>query len=278
MIFFSENIKRLRLKKEVSQAEMAVSIGIPRTTLSSYEQNVSQPDMEGLLVIANYFGVDVNDLLTKRLAIDIQLNEKGRINKKAKNAQIDAPVKSNNYPIEPILTLTSEPSFFYQPNVLDAERKTAAVILQMLQDADKGLIAPTLYLPNLGTGRHLRIQIADDSMYPLIKDKDIVIATKVPEGPSGLKDGQVYICFNKDDNVDCRRLYRAENDQVEMMPDNEDYKPYTRHINFIQMLFKVQQVHSSNLNKYRQDSRQEIAKIWKAIEEVKQGKGPVMGT
>lgn len=269
MIFLAENIKRLRLRKGVSQAEMAVNIGFPRTTLSSYEQNASQPDIDGLLVIAAYFGVDLNDLLTKQLATDIPVNEKGRINKKVKNVQ----VKPIDYGSEPVLTVASEPPPFYQPNVLDVAGKAAAVIQQMVQDADKGLIAPTLYLPDLGPGQHIRIQIAGDNMHPLIKDKDIVIATKVPEGPSGLEDGQVYICLGKDDGMDCRRLYWAGNDQVEMVADNEDYKSYTRHVNDIQMLLKVQQVHSSDLHNYRQESRQEIAKLWKAIEEIRQEKG-----
>ena len=66
---------------------MAVSVGFPRTTLSSYEQNASQPDMEGIVVIANYFNVDLKDLLTKQLATDIQLHEKGRINKNAKQVK-----------------------------------------------------------------------------------------------------------------------------------------------------------------------------------------------
>ena len=98
-------------------------------------------------------------------------------------------------------------------------------------------------------------------MYPLIKDKDSIIATKMPEGPSGIKDGQVYLCLGTDDGIDCRRLYWTENDQVEMVPDNDDYKTYTRYINSIQMLFQVQQVHSSNLHRYRQDSRQENSQI-----------------
>ena len=268
MIFLAENIKRLRLKKGVSQAEMAVSISFPRTTLSSYEQNASQPDIAGLLVIARYFGVDLTDLLTKQLATDTPVNEKGRINKKAKNVQL----KPNAYLSEPVLTVTSEPLPVYQPNVLNVEDKSVATILQMVQDADNGLKAPTLYLPKLGPGRHIRIKLAGDSMHPLIKDQDIVIATKVPEGPSGLKEGDVYVCLDKYDGIDCRRLYRAGNDEVEMAADNEDYKPYTRHVDYIEMLFKVQQVHSSDLHNYRQDSRQQIAKLWKAIEELRQEK------
>jgi transcriptional regulator with XRE-family HTH domain len=272
VIFLAENIKRLRLRKGVSQAAMAASVGFPRTTLSSYEQNAAQPDIDGLLVIAAYFGVDLNDLLTQQLATDVPVNEKGRINKTDKRVKEHVVAKPKDYGSEPPLTVASEPPALYRLNVLDVEGKSTAAILQILQDADKALIAPNLYLPNLGPGQHIRIQVTGNSMHPLIKDKDIVIATKVPEGPSGLKDGQVYLYLGKDDSFDCRRLYRSGNDQVEMVADNEDHKRYTRQADDIQMLFKVQQVHSSNLEKYQQDSRQEIANIWKAIGELREEK------
>ncbi len=39
-------------------------VGITRTTWSSYENEVSQPDIEGILKIADFFNISVEELLT----------------------------------------------------------------------------------------------------------------------------------------------------------------------------------------------------------------------
>ena len=56
-------IKQLREKKEVSQSELASSIGIARNTLSQYETGKRQPDYKTLLKFADYFGVSTDYLL-----------------------------------------------------------------------------------------------------------------------------------------------------------------------------------------------------------------------
>lgn len=68
MNYFSTNIRFLRNKRGLSQAEMLASLGFPRTTWSSYENGVSQPDIDGLLRIASFFGIPVNELLEEDLA------------------------------------------------------------------------------------------------------------------------------------------------------------------------------------------------------------------
>ena len=47
-------------------------------------------------------------------------------------------MKSDSYSSEPVLNVSGEPFVIYQQNVLDVESKTAELILQIVQDADKG--------------------------------------------------------------------------------------------------------------------------------------------
>jgi transcriptional regulator with XRE-family HTH domain len=63
MNYFARNIRFLRTQSGLRQAEMLDKIGVARTTWSSYENNVSQPDIEGLLKIACFFGITVTELL-----------------------------------------------------------------------------------------------------------------------------------------------------------------------------------------------------------------------
>jgi transcriptional regulator with XRE-family HTH domain len=67
MNYFSGNIRFLRNKKGLSQAEMLAYLGFPRTTWSSYEHGVSQPDIDGILRIASFFGISVTELLEEDL-------------------------------------------------------------------------------------------------------------------------------------------------------------------------------------------------------------------
>jgi len=71
MNYFSKNIRFLRNKRGLNQAEMLNHLGFPRTTWSSYENSVSQPDIDGLLKIASFFGVSVTELL------EVDIEEKG---------------------------------------------------------------------------------------------------------------------------------------------------------------------------------------------------------
>ncbi|MCM2675512.1 helix-turn-helix domain-containing protein [Alkalicoccobacillus plakortidis] len=60
---FGDRIAHLRRGKNLTQAELADSIGITRASLSHYEKNRREPDYATLKVIANFFGVTVDYLL-----------------------------------------------------------------------------------------------------------------------------------------------------------------------------------------------------------------------
>ena len=62
---FSENLISLRKKKGLSQEQLADELGITRQTISKWELGVSTPEMDKLVQIANYFDVNVDDLISK---------------------------------------------------------------------------------------------------------------------------------------------------------------------------------------------------------------------
>ena len=65
--FFTQNLAFLRDQMEVSQSEMAESIGFKRTTWSGYENGKSKPNYSDLLKIAEYFGISLSDLIERDL-------------------------------------------------------------------------------------------------------------------------------------------------------------------------------------------------------------------
>jgi transcriptional regulator with XRE-family HTH domain len=61
---FGATLKRLRVRKGVSQGELAKSIGVEQSMISLYENGKNFPDSDKLATIANFFKVDFTELLS----------------------------------------------------------------------------------------------------------------------------------------------------------------------------------------------------------------------
>lgn len=59
---FGTTLKKLRMEREVSQADMAKILGLSRSTVGMYEQGKREPDFETLERIADYFNINLDDL------------------------------------------------------------------------------------------------------------------------------------------------------------------------------------------------------------------------
>jgi transcriptional regulator with XRE-family HTH domain len=55
-------LKELRKQSNTTQVELSKYLNIARTTYSSYEQKLSEPDIETLCRIADYYGVSLDYL------------------------------------------------------------------------------------------------------------------------------------------------------------------------------------------------------------------------
>lgn len=63
MISFGENLKTLRVAKNISQAELAEQIGIHSTHISRYERELTQPTLDVVKRIAEALQVSVDALV-----------------------------------------------------------------------------------------------------------------------------------------------------------------------------------------------------------------------
>ncbi|MDO4491251.1 MAG: helix-turn-helix domain-containing protein [Lachnospiraceae bacterium] len=61
---FAENLIELRKYHDFSQEELAERIGVSRQTLSKYETGESLPDIEKCKLLADVFGVTIDDLIS----------------------------------------------------------------------------------------------------------------------------------------------------------------------------------------------------------------------
>lgn len=59
---FSNNLKRLRKSKKLTQIQLAKKLGVAKTTLASYEQGRRMPDIEIQNKLADIFDVSLDQL------------------------------------------------------------------------------------------------------------------------------------------------------------------------------------------------------------------------
>lgn len=61
---FADNLTELRKYNDFSQEQLAEMIGVSRQTLSKYETGESLPDIEKCKLLADVFGVAIDDLIS----------------------------------------------------------------------------------------------------------------------------------------------------------------------------------------------------------------------
>ena len=62
---FANNLKRLRLAKEISQEQLADQLNVSRQAVSRWETGDSFPEMDKVLELRRLFGVPLDELMTK---------------------------------------------------------------------------------------------------------------------------------------------------------------------------------------------------------------------
>lgn len=76
---FGKNIRKIRSVKTLSQQAFAELFDLKRGTLGAYEEGRSEPKIETIIKIANYFSIPIDDLLTKELTVNNLLKFKGNL-------------------------------------------------------------------------------------------------------------------------------------------------------------------------------------------------------
>ncbi|MCG2128322.1 helix-turn-helix domain-containing protein [Staphylococcus epidermidis] len=65
------NLRRLRNYKGLTQEELALELQVTLQTIYKWEKGKSVPDMENMKNIANFYNVNIDDLINKECCIDI---------------------------------------------------------------------------------------------------------------------------------------------------------------------------------------------------------------
>lgn len=60
---FKDNLKELRLEKNLGQVELAKVLGVSKGVISLWENVLREPGMYSLILIATYFDISIDELV-----------------------------------------------------------------------------------------------------------------------------------------------------------------------------------------------------------------------
>lgn len=261
--FLSKNLEFLRKEKKLSKLEAASILNVGRSTYYGYESGDSYPTFSGLIQIADYFGLSLSELVENNLSKTHLIDKNDTSKTLKKHTPNSTPIYTPNSENQRILAVNEGLGVYTthpKSNVFDFETPAAAGPAITLLANDKYREVPTLYMPWLGPGIHVRTRIDGDSMHSTIKDGDKAVSTLVTD-VKDIRQGYIYMFMDKEDGICYKRLYLDGKNNFELVPDNEIYKPYKRHFNDIYAIFRVREVHTTDLRPYWNDLRAEIRDI-----------------
>lgn len=98
MHFLGKNIRHLRKQFNQTQSELADLMGKGQTTVGNWENGVSEPSLEELLLLSNYFGTPLDILLKVDLSLTSwEVGKSGKEGKKESGIKEYDPEKKEEF-------------------------------------------------------------------------------------------------------------------------------------------------------------------------------------
>lgn len=67
---FGSNLEKLRKQHKLSQAKLGNALGITQQMISSYEKDISSPNMESLIKLSDFFQISIDELVDHTIPTD----------------------------------------------------------------------------------------------------------------------------------------------------------------------------------------------------------------
>lgn len=220
MLYFSQNIQLLRKRKRRSQQELAVALGIKRSTLSAYEVGAAEPNLDTLVRFSRFFKVSIDKLLM----LDLTSISEFYLSELEKGFDTDITGKRLR-----ILATTVDRD--NHDNIEVVPLKAKAGYTAGYADPEYIRVLPTFQLPFLSKNKKYRtFQISGDSMPPV--DHGAWVTGEYVENWQLIQNGKPYIVVTKDDGIVFKILYNKieESQSLMLCSTNPEYAPYEVHL------------------------------------------------
>jgi transcriptional regulator with XRE-family HTH domain len=236
-MLFSSNIKLLRKRRGRTQDDVAFALNMKRSTLSGYENEISQPTVQALIAFSKYYGVAIDTLLKIDLGTLTesqlsQLERGGDVYLKGSNLRVLATTVNNKN--EDNIELVSE--------------KAKAGYATGFADPEFIKELPVFQLPFLSKQKKYRtFQLNGDSMLP-IPSGSFVTGEFVHDWNT-IVNGHGYVILTLDEGIVFKiteNLLESDH-KLKLYSLNPLYEPFDIHVNEIKEIWKFVNFISSEI-------------------------------
>lgn len=236
-MFFSSNIKFLRKRRGRTQDDVAFSLKMKRSTLSGYENEVSQPTLQALIAFSKYYGIAIDTLVKVNLSVvsESQLSQVERGG--------DVYLKGSN-----IRVLATTVNSDNAENIELVNEKAKAGYTTGFADPEFISELPVFHLPFLSRQKKYRtFQLTGDSMLP-IPSRSWVTGEFVQDWNT-IINGHGYIILTLDEGI----VFKIAENLIEkehrlcLYSLNPMYEPFDIQINEIKEVWKFVNYISSEI-------------------------------
>lgn len=183
-MYLASNLKYLRKKSGKTQDALSSAVNIGRTTIANYESGVSEPNLDTLLLFAKFFGISLDDLLSK--------NVEDVLKAKEKDVMLEAAFPkgpTGGYIQMPrIVTVDNSGN----DNIVYVPVKARAGYLNGYGDAEFMETLPTFRLPGLNNATYRMFEVEGPSMAPNVLHGDRIIGEWIDQLDK-IRDNRVYV-------------------------------------------------------------------------------------
>jgi transcriptional regulator with XRE-family HTH domain len=206
MGFFAQNLAYLRKQHGLSQQTLSDNLGIPRSTISGYEQAYAEPDIETLIKFSSFFEIDLDSLLTLHL--------ENRSTMPIEDVEDGALAYAKDY----------LGGVQYKNQIELVDTKAEAGYMESFSDPEFIKELPQLHIPKIPRGKYRAFEVQGDSMLPL--EPGSIVIGSVVENLKEIKSGTTYIVASNQGLV-YKRVYNREDRKIlQLVSDNDIYAPY----------------------------------------------------
>ncbi|MEL1243842.1 LexA family transcriptional regulator [Flavobacterium sp. DGU11] len=204
MSLFSDNIRLLRVQKNISQEKLATALLIARARYVKYESGTSEAPYDILKRISKYYHVSIDLLLNVDLR---KIDMDGLL--KLEDNRILLPITIDTGGENTIEIIPHKARAGYLNGYSDPE------FIEGLQQ---------ISLPFLKNGKFRAFPVSGDSMPPH-NDGSFIIG-KYVESLGEVRDGRTYILLTKNEGIVYKRLNKNGRNSLMLSSDNSFYEPY----------------------------------------------------
>jgi transcriptional regulator with XRE-family HTH domain len=227
-MFLSENIKFLRKRRNLTQNDLAETLGTKRSSINNYESGTAVPPLNVLISLSDLFHLSVDTLVRINLSglreSQLYMVEHGS----------DVFVKGNELRV---LATTVDSKNKENIEIVSIKAKAGYTTGYFDPEFISGL--PNFQLPILSKERKYRaFQISGDSMLP-VQDKSWVVGEYVQDLNS-VKDDHSYIVLTLNEGIVFKKVKNElqAKGSLKMISSNPEYAPYDLSINEIREVWK----------------------------------------